>query len=615
MQRTLLIITLFLISIINNFVCAQNIFEAYIPAENEIIFTQSAFPIDVIDPGLTTNLRGINYPGLRGANQLVIYTYNFGRRTNTNEFGAEAIVVDGIVTTLSGANSLIPVNGFVISGHGKAKKWINENIMPGTKVYINPENKTINSYITSDTFLYAAKLRIQEVQDMIAYYCKTYIGYNPKKAEADLNKAQEFVYKAQRNSEDAQKFSSKAIEYANSAMSNVIPNDYKELKGIWIRPTYFSKNDISKVLDNLSKNGIDNIFIETYYHGKTIFPSTTMEKYGFIKQYEDYIGFDPLAEWIEEAHKRNIKVHIWFQTFYVGNTPPETNSQYILAQKPQWANRQKKNANSNTIPYSVSEHNGYFIDPANPEVQNFLYELLDEIIQNYSPDGINLDYIRYPQSLSSNYSNYDLSNWGYTEFARNEFKNAYGADPINLNINDYLWEYWRLYRCSKVNNFVQKVGILCKCHNVMLTTVIFPNKKNALDTKLQDWTNWSINNYIDGFTPLFLTCDDDTVATLIEEVKQNKAKDTKLYAGLFVTFMKGSNTDLIKQIHTVRKYNLNGLILFDYAHLTDNYIDVLTQSVFKPVNKEINYQDNKKSVGQVKVKEKRKLRRKRERRK
>ena len=308
-------------------------------------------------------------------------------------------------------------------------------------------------------------------------------------------------------------------------------------------------------------------------------------------------------------------MHIWFQTFYVGNTPPETNSQYILAQKPQWANRQKKNANSNTIPYSVSEHNGYFIDPANPEVQNFLYELLDEIIQNYSPDGINLDYIRYPQSLSSNYSNYDLSNWGYTEFARNEFKNAYGADPINLNINDYLWEYWRLYRCSKVNNFVQKVGILCKCHNVMLTTVIFPNKKNALDTKLQDWTNWSINNYIDGFTPLFLTCDDDTVATLIEEVKQNKAKDTKLYAGLFVTFMKGSNTDLIKQIHTVRKYNLNGLILFDYAHLTDNYIDVLTQSVFKPVNKEINYQDNKKSVGQVKVKEKRKLRRKRERRK
>ena len=421
----------------------------------------------------------------------------------------------------------------------------------------------------------------------MTYYSQTCTDYNSKRTEQSLSKAKDFVSKAQRNSEDSQKYSSRAIEYANMAMSTVVPYKQDELKGIWIRPTYYDQESIEKVLDNLANAGINNVFIETYYHGKTIFPSNTMEKYGFIKQYEDFVGFDPLRIWITEAHKRGIKVHIWFQTFYAGNKPPETNPEYILAKRPEWANYQKKNADSETLVYSVSEHNGYFIDPANPEVQNFLYELLCEIITRYKPDGINLDYIRYPQSLSANYSNYDMSNWGYTRFAREEFQKVYGIDPIELRPTDALWNYWRFYRCSKVTNFVKRASALCRSNNVLLTAVIFPNRTAAMDTKLQDWKNWSINNFVDGFTALFLTCDDKTASSLMEEVLRNKSASTKLYAGLFVTFMNGSNSDLVKQIHASRKYALNGMILFDYAHLNDNYINTLTESILRPVKKEI----------------------------
>jgi hypothetical protein len=72
-------------------------------------------------------------------------------------------------------------------------------------------------------------------------------------------------------------------------------------------------------------------------------------------------------------------------------------------------------------------------------------------------------------------------------------------------------------------------------------------------------------------------------------VLRNKAPATKLYAGLFVTFMNGANSDLIKQIHAARKYGLSGLIIFDYAHLNDNYVSTLTQSIFKPLDREIYY--------------------------
>ena len=258
-----------------------------------------------------------------------------------------------------------------------------------------------------------------------------------------------------------------------------------------------------------------------------------------------------------------------------------------MAKKPEWANYQKKNADSETIAYSVSEHNGYFIDPANPEVQNFLYELLCEIITRYKPDGINLDYIRYPQSLDTIYSNYDMSNWGYTKYAREEFAKMYGVDPIELKFTDPLWYQWRAYRCNKVTSFVRRVSVLCRFNKIAITAVIFPNRHLALNTKMQDWKTWSMNNFVDGFTPLFLTCNDMTAMNLMEEVLRNKSASTKLYAGLFVTFMNGSSADLMKQIHAARKYCLNGLIIFDYAHLSDYYVNTLTESVFKPNKKEV----------------------------
>ena len=462
MRSKFLTLIFTLVILLCNSVFAQDAFSPYVPAQNEVIFNQSMFKIDVIDPAAATNLKGLNYPGLRGSNQLVIYTPAFGYRTNTNEFGSEAIVVGDTVVSLSGADSLIPTNGFIISGHGAARKWINENVMVGAKISIDRNKNLITSYITSDTFLYNAKTKIKEVQDMMAYYSQKNSTYSQKRTEQNLNKALEYIDKAEKNSEDSQKYSSKAIDYANLAISTVIPYDSSELKGVWLRPLRYQIKDIEKTLDSLRACGINNVFLETYYHGKTIFPSKTMEKYGFIEQNEDFVGYDPLKIWISEAHKRGMKIHIWFETFYAGNKPPETNPKYILAQKPQWANYQKRNAESQTIVYSVSEHNGYFIDPANPEVQKFLYELLDEIITRYRPDGINLDYIRYPQAMASNFAKFELSHWGYTPYARKEFKAAYGVDPLVLKPTDPLWSYWRFYRCSKVTNFVKKASKLCR---------------------------------------------------------------------------------------------------------------------------------------------------------
>lgn len=559
---------------------AMSVFEPFIPKQNEIIFNQVTRSVSVIDPNCSNNAANCRFPGMRGTNQLVIYTPQFGRRTNTNEFGSEALVVDGVVTQLSGANTIIPANGVVISGHGKAKQWINENILIGSKISINPLDKTITTYVTSETFLFCAKSKILEVQNIMNYYIKTFPGYDARKTITAINKSKEHIYRAQKDCNNVQKHAAKAVEYATEALSLVLPYKQNELKGVWIRPSYYSKQEIEQVLNALQKSGINNIFVETFYHGKTIFPSDTMLTYGFIEQNEEFLGFDPLKIWIEEAHKRNIKVHIWFETFYVGNKNPQNYSNYILSMRPDWTNLPKGSADSIIPVASSSEHNGYFLDPANPEVQNFLIKLLTEIIDTYHPDGINLDYIRYPQSISPDIAGYENSTWGYTSYAREGFKSKFDIDPIELVKGDEYWEKWLFFRADRVTDFVRRASELCKVKNMLMTAVIFPNRKTALTTKIQDWQNWTAHNYVDGFTPLFLTCDAKTTALMINEINNLKSRDTKLYAGLFVTFMNGSPDDLIKVLHESRRFGLAGTIIFDYAHFDSKYRNVLTASAF-----------------------------------
>lgn len=542
---------------------------------NEVIFKQNRTTISSIDPIYANN----HFPGGRGTNQLVIYTQNYGVHTGTNEFGTEAIVEGNVVTAISGADSVIPPGGIVISGHGRAKNWITQNISVGSKVYVDVINNTLTVYTTSDSYTYEAKTKVNEAQSMVNFYKSRFPEYNSTTPAGYIQTAQNYLKIAEngnQNSTVIQQHTQEAIEAANMAIKTSLPYISNELKGTWIRPVETSPEQIIATLDKIKSDGFNSIFLETYFHGKTIFPSRTMNKYGFTVQNENFEGFDPLEIWVSEAHKRGIKVHIWFQSFYVGNKPASQNPSSILSIRPDWGNKTKKGADIEGATMSVSEHNGYFIDPANPEVQDFLLELMDEIILTYKPDGINLDYIRYPNSSAGSVQN----SWGFTTYAREEFKQLYGVDPIELTTSDVQWYDWNQYRREKISGFVKKAGELCRKRHTYISTVIFPDIASALSTKQQDWTKWSTDEYVDGFTPLFLTYDSKMLSSMMYDVMRVKSYKTDLYAGLFVTFMGGAPEDLVRQIYQARLMNASGIIIFDYAHTTPVYTSTLMAGAF-----------------------------------
>ena len=546
-----------------------------------IIYKEDHRIYDALDPQKLDDSISY-YPGLRGPNQLIIYTPNYGLRTGTNEFGTEAIIVNNMVVRLNGADSVIPKNGFVISGHGSAKKWITDNIQVGSFVYIDYNLSALKVFLTPESLMFAAKEKLSEVNNLIEHYKKIDILYNDKKASEYLEHSKELLRKAEKKPEKTQSYINEAMESLNIAIKNAIPYNNNELKGVWLRPIENTPHKIEKTLDRLQNAGITDVFLETYFHGKTIYPSEYLNQCGVISQRQEFEGFDPLSIWIDEAHKRNIKIHVWFETYYVGNDNPKTTPNHILSVYPNWTNKRLMNYDAQDPVPSLSEHNGYFLDPANLQVHQHLLNLVQEIVDNYKPDGINLDYIRYPQTVDPSFSNYTTMNWGYTKAARDEFYSIYGIDPIDIKSGTGNWELWSIYRQNQISEFVKDVRKITKNAGIMLTAVVFPDLNKSKSTKMQNWKTWSMNNYVDGLTPLILTGDKNTADILIKDVVNNSSSMTNIYPGLFVTFMGGPFDNLLMQIHKTREFKTKGAILFDYAHLSDNYIEALTTRVFNP---------------------------------
>ncbi|HSA05780.1 MAG TPA: family 10 glycosylhydrolase [Candidatus Gastranaerophilales bacterium] len=546
----------------------------------------ATYKISAIDPTGQTNLAASFFPGFRGEDQLIIYTPNFGESTGTNEFGREASVVNGQVFGFNGADSFIPQGGYVISGHGKAKTWINQNLMEGAYIKIDRASMTIESVITPQSYIYKADHKINEVKKIMLTYKNSLPNYQCSSAQKyydasfdRLQRAKYLIYLQDYNK--ALKELSSSLLLSEEAFYQAIPAVRNELHGVWIRPVEKNRSEIAKTIKELKKTGIDNIFLETYYQGGTIFPSNTMQKYGLTAQKKEFAGWDPLREWIKEAHEEGIKVHVWFQAFYAGNDNVSKTPGHILFVYPEWANVQRKNADEDIPKPSISEHNGYFLDPANHMVRTFLLALIDEIVVNYNIDGLNIDYVRYPKSLATNFPGYVDSTWGYTEYARNQFKKTYGKDPVALDEKSPLWQQWIIYRQEKVNEFVSSLKPVLKKPNIPVSAVIFPDIENTSETKLQNWSKWSENNYVDAFTPLIMSSDEYRASTTMREIRQIAGNNIQIYPGLFEPFTLGTPMNLLQQIVAVRKEGAAGIVIFDKAHLNDNFAKALRTRVLR----------------------------------
>lgn len=109
---------------------------AGISEDGIVLFDLVRFEGTVTAPAGSARIDGVNRE--RRTDELIVYRPAFNAVTRTNDFGTEATVSNGVVTTVidGKGNAPIPRDGFVLSGHGRARQWIMQTIRSGSSLVV-----------------------------------------------------------------------------------------------------------------------------------------------------------------------------------------------------------------------------------------------------------------------------------------------------------------------------------------------------------------------------------------------------------------------------------------------------------------------------------------------
>jgi len=143
---------------------------------------------------------------------------------------------------------------------------------------------------------------------------------------------------------------------------------------------------IRKIMEDHKAANMNAVIFQVRQSG-TAYYQSSYEPWGYYAGYQ-YPGYDPLEYAIEEAHKRGLELHAWFNVFQTSSTYPGTPA----AGHPEWICRDQ-NGITMTSYRSVS--------PGLEEVRNYTINVAMEIVRNYDIDGLHLDYIRWNEHTNT----------------------------------------------------------------------------------------------------------------------------------------------------------------------------------------------------------------------
>ncbi len=113
--------------------------------------------------------------------------------------------------------------------------------------------------------------------------------------------------------------------------------------------------------------------------------------------------FDPLQTWIDEAHKRNMELHAWFNPYRV-STSGNLNglhSTHVYHEHPEWLltvgsmdNMEREDRFSD--PLNGIREQSIILDPGKAAVREYVISVFMDVVNNYDVDGVHMDDYFYP---------------------------------------------------------------------------------------------------------------------------------------------------------------------------------------------------------------------------
>ncbi len=280
-----------------------------------------------------------------------------------------------------------------------------------------------------------------------------------------------------------------ALAFASSLVTSLAAQ--AEMRGVWVaRDGLTSRTKIQSTLDQLVAANCNCVCVNVWSRGYTIHPSAVLAAACGVQQDPDpsYVGRDPLAEFVFEAHRRGIEVEAWFEYGFMfgwsGWYAGANGRGPVLNANPTWV------AQDNVGNTQVSDGAGGFFTWAShqhPAVRQFLIDLVVEVVRRYDVDGVQFDRCRYPST-----------SFGYDATTSAAYLAATGNNPPT-NVNNAAWKRWR---ADGLNAFHTSLYNAAKAVRSSVRVTDAPTVwPGSYDNFLQDWPQWVTAGSIDLVYP------------------------------------------------------------------------------------------------------------------
>jgi uncharacterized lipoprotein YddW (UPF0748 family) len=188
--------------------------------------------------------------------------------------------------------------------------------------------------------------------------------------------------------------------------------------------------------------------------------------------------YDPLEFAIEEAHRRGLELHAWFNPY---------RARHMVARSPVAANHI-----SQTHPDLVKKYGKVlWLDPGEPGVQDHSLKVVMDVVKRYDIDGVTFDDYFYPDRTDQAFS--DDDSWRRFGAGRNQSREDWRRE----NVNHFVQHVYASIKSAKpwVKFGISPAGIWRPNNPPRITG------KDAYAEYFADSRLWLVNGWVDYFSP------------------------------------------------------------------------------------------------------------------
>lgn len=212
----------------------------------------------------------------------------------------------------------------------------------------------------------------------------------------------------------------------------------REMRAVWVASVYNldwpskkglpadeQKQEFIQLLDDIKAMNMNAVIMQIKPTADAFYPS----KFGPWSEYLTGTqgkdpGYDPLEFMIEEAHKRGLEFHAWFNPYRI--TMNHTDLNRLSADHPARAHPD----------WTIAYGNQLYFNPGIPDAQDFIVDGIEEVVKNYDIDAVHMDDYFYPNKIAG------------VPFPDQETYETYGQKFTHI-------EDWRR---DNVNHLVQQIN-------------------------------------------------------------------------------------------------------------------------------------------------------------